>query len=264
MMAIGNAPARSSHEIDERASGLLAWQWPISPAFFKVYDKYADIETTLSADADEWVVPVRGTSAKFQFAPGRDGTLQRKLVMLTQAGNSPSSISKFTRSLTRSWPLYRQLLSDGPSQLKGHWSKLVTDIDTAKAGKAALRLACTAESGPWRPVHLSLIKGLDTKARSELLAQRARLKRREMVLSIDTQAALVRVLDECACGPPLSEQEAEGLTALALGYQHGIRPVQLLSLRIEHVHVLRDASDDVACIVSFHAAKQAEGGEYWS
>lgn len=257
-----NTTAPNSDLIDEGAGGVLDWQWPMSPRFFKVYDKYADIEVTLSADADEWIVPVGGYSARFQFAAGADGTLQRKLVMLTQAGNSPAAIKKFTRSLTQNWQLYKQLLSDGPSQLKGHWSKHVSDIDTANAGKTTLRLACMAESGLWRPAHLPLIKGLDTKAREVLLAQRARLKRRETVLTLDTQAALVRVLDECACGPPLSEQEAEGLTALALGYQHGIRPVQLLSLRVEHVRLLRDASEDVACVISFHAAKQAEGGEY--
>jgi len=76
------------------------------------------------------------------------------------------------------------------------------------------------------------------------------------------QAKLARVLDEYARGQPLTEQELEGLTALALFSQHGVRPVQLLSLRTEHVHLFQDVSGDAACVISFHAAKQPMGAEF--
>jgi hypothetical protein len=82
------------------------------------------------------------------------------------------------------------------------------------------------------------------------------------VLDAKQQASLVHLLDECGSVRIDSEYELEGLATLALAYQHGIRPVQLLSLRVEHLRVLQDASGDSSCLVSFHAAKQAFGGEY--
>jgi predicted transcriptional regulator len=109
---------------------------------------------------------------------------------------------------------------------------------------------------------LSQIKALDTRAADALLEQHGRVERREKVLPVSTQAAIVRVLDEYASMPNLSEPEAEGLAALSLTYQHGVRPVQLLSMRVEDVNVLRDATGAPVCIVSFHAAKQGEGREF--
>jgi integrase len=252
----------SSDATRDRAAGPLEWTWPVSPRFFRVYDKYADVDVPLSSDDDTWIVPIRGRTQRYQFASGPDGALQRKLVMLTQAQRSPAAICKFARSTILHWHLYKELLSDGPSSIRQHWNERVRDIDTAKAAKAILRLACTAMLGSWRSAHLPVVKALDTRARSALLIQRGRIRRRELVLSIDTQAALARVLDDFGSDHDLTEPQAEGLTALALCYQHGMRPVQLLALRVEHVRLFRDASGDDSCVISFHSAKQREDQNY--
>lgn len=54
----------------------------------------------------------------------------------------------------------------------------------------------------------------------------------------------------------------EGAVALLITYQHGMRPVQALCLDVTHVRFFRDASDDLACVLSFHAAKQTPGNEF--
>ncbi len=242
-----------------RASGMLAWKWPGSPKYLKIYDKYSDTEITVSRDDACWVVLVGGVRHNINFSQGAAGRLQRKMVMLTQQNKSPAAIYRFSRLLIRNWPLYTELLQDGPMRIADHWSRRVVDIETAYAAKIILEFVCIASLGTWREAHLAQVKCLDTRARATILAQNGRIRRREGVLGVDIQAILVKVLDECASNVSLSEKEAEGLTALALLFQHGLRPVQLLSLRLEHVHLFRDASGHNTCVITFHAAKQRGG-----
>jgi integrase len=243
----------------------LNWQWPVSPRVFKVYDKYADVEFNLFAGAATWEMSVHGRPEVFKFASGKEGLLQQKLVMLTQVDRSPSSILKFTRTLLRNWHFYLQLLESGPAAVLEHWDVLVTDIDKAKTAKTLLRFALRLSLGKWRVEHEDMVKGLDARANSSSALQRGRLVRREKLLSIEKQSQLVRVLDICSPEPEMSESQAEGLAALALTFQHGMRSVQLLSLLVEHVNIFTDASDSPVCLVSFHTAKQKEdrtvGGE---
>ncbi|WP_287144477.1 site-specific integrase [Achromobacter sp.] len=235
----------------------LDWEWPASPGVFKVYDKYADLEVNLLAGQESWSVPVQGRIETFQFADGfRERTIQQKLVMLTQASLSPASISKFTRSLLLHWPLLNRILVDGPEKLHENWEERVRDVDAAKAAKAILRVASGSGAGPWSPLHRDLIKGLSTNANPAIAAQKARVKNRDYVIDVARQSDLVRVLDTRSQESCLAEWQAEGLTALALIFQHGMRPVQLLSLRPEHIRIFHDAHNNPVCVVSFHQAKQ--------
>jgi integrase len=245
------APARKD-------SGFLSWTWPASPRFFKVYDKYADAEVVLEAGAETWTLSVQGRNQEFLFPPEPVRGLQQKLVMLTQVERSPSSVYKFTRSLLLNWALYVRLLEEGPQRVLESWDENVRDIDTAKAAKTILRLAIKSTLGAWGERHEDLVKGLDTRANATLGEQRRKIRRRESLVSIARQAELVRVLDTRALEPDLHEEQAEGLAALALAFQHGMRPVQLLSIRLEHVYSLLDASGDPICLVSFHTAKQKD------
>ena len=237
----------------------LTWRWPYPPQRLKVYDKYADIEAELAIDAPTWIVPVQGGRERFEFWPGGNGQLQRTFVALTQTKTSPSAIVKLTRSLLKNWELVLTLLLGGPEGLQRQWAESVHGIDTAKAAKTVLRLACTASAGPWRHQHQDLIRGLDHRSGTMLLKLRAAHRRREKLLPIDVQAALTHALDEGAVDTDVSDTALEGLVALALMFQHGVRPVQVLTLRVEHVRLIRDASVDLACIVSFHKAKQRPG-----
>ncbi|MGQ7936304.1 tyrosine-type recombinase/integrase [Paraburkholderia sp. D1E] len=237
----------------------FSWAWPASPQFFRVYDKYADTEAVLEAGAEKWTLSVQGKKQDFLFPSEPVRGLQQKLVMLTQVERSPSSVYKFTRSLLLNWTLYVQLLEEGPLHVQESWDEGVHDIDTAKAAKTILRLAISSSLGAWSTRYEELVKGLDTRANSTVAAQREKIRRRESLVSIARQAELVRVLDTRALEPALLEQQAEGLAALALAFQHGMRPVQILSIKLEHVHSLLDASGDPVCLVSFHQAKQKDG-----
>lgn len=239
-----------------RSTNMLDWPWPPSPGVFKVYDKYADVEVDLVVGDRVWNVPVQGRMEPLEFALGATGLLQQKLVCLTQVDSSPSSIYKFTRSLLLNWSAYVRILEDGPESIEDHWDEQVPDIDTARAAKTILRLACSASVGPWKEVHRGLIKGLDSRSHGAMLAQRGARQRREKLIDLNRQTQLVKVLDARTSDDELEEWEAEGLAALALTFQHGMRPVQLLSLLVEHVNVFKDAAGDWVCILSFHTAKQ--------
>lgn len=241
-----------------RGGSVLDWPWPPSPGVFKVYDKYADVASDLVFGERVWKMSVQGKIEVYEFAAETVGLLQQKLVSLTQADCAPSSIHKFTRSLLLNWSTYVQLLEDGPESIEDHWDEQVRDIDTVRAAKAILHLACSASLGPWREVHRNLIKGLNSRSTASWLAQRGARRRREKLIDLNRQTQLVKVLDAGASEDELDEWEAEGLAALALTFQHGMRPVQLLSLLVEHINVFKDASGDWVCIVSFHTGKQRD------
>lgn len=244
------------------ADGLLKWRWPACPSSMRVYDKYAHVTTELHLSERHWNVPARGRSEKFTYADGDLGLLQRKLTILSQAANAPSTIAIFGRCLINHWPVYERLILDGPSSARELWDAGVSDVNAAKTGKALLRLICKLELGDWRPVHVPFVRSLDTRAKAPLQAQRGKLKRREKLLAVSTQADIVAVLDEAAANTALPEEKVEGLAALALYYQHGMRPVQLLSLRLEHLQApVVDANGDLAMLVSFHAAKRKDAVE---
>ncbi len=239
---------------------LLTWRWPTPPQCFTVFDKYADEHAVLGIDEPVWKLPLQGKSEQFRFWPGEHGQLQRTFIALTQADKSPSTIAKFARSILRNWNLYCRLLGEGPDAARRQWSAEIHDIDTAKAGKTVLRLACDVAVGKWGSLHVPLVRSLDTQANKTVLSQRSSHARRASIISVEDQARIARVLDEAALRNDLSAHDVEVLAALALMFQHGVRPVQVLSLRREHVRLIRDAGGELNCIVSFHAAKR-HGGE---
>lgn len=235
---------------------VLNWPWPASPRIFRLYDKYVDKEVILEAGAERWVLSVGGRKFEHQFAAAPARELQQKLVMLTQAERSPATVQKFIAPLLLNWALYLRLLEEGPSQVQETWDKAVTDHDSANAGKTILKFAVKLSLGPWHERHQELVKGLDTRANASIKEQHGKIRRRESLVSIAKQTELVKVLDCRAMEPNLSERQAEGLTALAFAFQHGMRSVQQLSLALEHVHMYVEASGDQVCLVSFHQAKQ--------
>lgn len=238
---------------------VLTWHWPDCPVVFNVYDKYANIETALKFGDAVWILSVQGRKETFTFAAREEGRLQNRLIILTQVRKSPSTISKFTRSLINKWPIYLDILRQGPDHVVKNWNNLVQDVDTAKAGKTILKLVCELELGEWREFHLAMVGGLDTRAKQGLSAQHRKIKRREKLLPVEVEAEVVRILDDAAIQTILPDKTLEGMAALALMYQHGMRPVQLLSLRLEHVpEPVIDAAGDAVMIVAFHTAKRGD------
>lgn len=256
-----NSPSGKRSSIPD----VLSWPWPASPKVFTLYDKYADKEVVLRAGDELWVLSVGGRDCEHRFAAERTRELQQKLVMLTQAEGAPASVHKFTASLISNWALYLKLLQEGPSQVQDNWDEYVTDIDVAKAGKSILKLAAASSVGPWREYHEDLIRGLDARAKDVQAEHQRRIRRRESLVPVAQQAELVRVLDLHASKNDLAESQAEGLASLAFAFQHGVRPVQQIALKLENIHTYIDAAGDPVCLVSFHQAKQQSsntvGGE---
>ncbi|MGA4005820.1 tyrosine-type recombinase/integrase [Ralstonia nicotianae] len=243
----------------DQGSDVLNWSWPASPGVFKLHDKYADKDVILLAGEEVWVFSVGGRNYEHRFAPQPARELQQKLIMLTHVKHAPASVQKFTTSLIRNWKLYLKLLEEGPSRVQETWEMFVTDVDVAKAGKTILRLAADSSLGPWRESHRELIKGLDARAQEAEAEHHRRIRKRELLVPVAKQAELVRVLDLRALEPDLTERQAEGLASLAFAFQHGVRPVQQIALKLEHVHTYVDAAGDPICLVSFHQAKQQTG-----
>jgi integrase len=258
-MTPSNRARRSDSSPYEEGNSVRDWNWPACPNSMSVYDKYANTSAELRLSDRLWNIPAQGRLEKLTYADGNLGLLQRKLTILSQAASAPSTIAVFGRCLISHWPVYEQILVSGPSVARGLWDAGVSDVNAAKAGKTLLKLACKLQLGGWSPVHLPLIRSLDTRAKAPLLAQRGKLKRREKILPVSTQADIVRILDEASTNTALIEEHVEGLAALALFYQHGMRPVQLLSLRLEHLPApVVDAKGNLSLVVSYHAAKRGD------
>lgn len=90
---------------------VRTWRWPVAPKVLRVYDKYVREEALLHVGELVWVIPVRGNKQSFTFsADPATRQLQQNLVVLTQAGSSPSSIVQFTGCLLSQWTTYEQLV----------------------------------------------------------------------------------------------------------------------------------------------------------
>lgn len=245
------------------AEAVVDWRWPPSAESLRLYDKYSDSESVYFCFDAAWMLSVQGRRGSVSFSlNASERALQQKLIVLTQESHSPSAVYKFGLTITTNWEVIKELLSSGPESIKKAWRNQVTDIELARAGKTVLNFACRCSVGPWNPRHMNLVKGLDSHSIGSRQEQLDRLKRREKLLPIEMQAKITRTLDEASCVSDLGEDDLEGLSALAFIFQHGVRPVQALSLRMEHVEILQESNGNQACIVSFHAAKQRQGRSF--
>ena len=238
------------------SSDVTAWLWPPAPSTFRLYDKYSDTESIVTPGERVWTVEKGGATNYLYFAVDeRERRLQQSILIHTQEAASPSHFVNFGNRLAANWELSKRMLGSDPDEIRRFWDEEMLDPGRAQLGKAILKLACSCSVGPWSVTHLGIVEGLPTRSRNSFRLQSAAIKKRDKLVSVDVQAEITRVLDE-ANAYDLRETHAEGLTALALMYQHAMRPIQLLALRTEHLKFTRDASDQLVCVISFHSAKQ--------
>jgi hypothetical protein len=251
-------PIRADDAQQEDAGSILEWTWPVAPATLTVYDKYSATEYLIRADEPSWAFSYKGHAESIVFAPGRQGDLQRRLAMLMAGRDAPQTFHRNARLLVQHWVTVTVLLHTKPEELRAAWNTHASTLVLATICKKVLKLACGSHSGHWSRRLLPLVKSLDTRA-NEVVARRAsRREAREGLVSAAQQADIVSVLDAAAANADLSLFHLEGAVALALIFQHGVRPVQVLCLELQHVRFFHDASGDRACVVSFHSAKQRE------
>lgn len=245
--------ARSDKQI---ADDLTSWSWPPAPATFRLYEKYTDSESAFVSGERTWVLPARGGIQNVHFAADpEERRVQQAIVVHTQRDASPSQVATFASKLTVNWELCKRMLLSDPGKIRRFWDLEVLDAGRANMCKTVLKLACSCSVGPWSARQEGVVQGLATRSEQSSTIQALRIKKRDRLVSLDDQAEVTRVLDE-ANAHDLRETHAEGLTALALMYQHAMRPVQLLSLRTEHLTFTKDASGELVCVISFHSAKQ--------
>jgi len=235
---------------------VTAWRWPPAPNTFRVYDKYSDCETIVTTGERVWTVTKGGATNNLYFAADdNERRLQQSILIHTQRDSSPSHLLNFGARLTAHWELCKRMLLSEPDGIRRFWDLEVLESGRANLCKTILKLACSCSAGHWSVKHLGVVEGLATRSRRSPKQQSAEIKKRDRLVPVNVQAEITRVLDE-ANAHDLRETHAEGLTALALMYQHAMRPVQLLSLRTEHLKFTRDASNQLVCVISFHSAKQ--------
>lgn len=241
----------------------LEWNWPVAPATLSVYDKYSKATFVIRSDEAAWTFSYKGGAAEpVQFAEGADGELQRRLALLTAGRATPTVLSKTARVLVRHWSCTVALLATPTEQLRAAWDVHAQTADLSSVHKRVLKLACTAGVGHWSPRFLALVKSLDTRVNASMARRANELESRQRVVSPTLQAQIVNALDSAAQNDGLTREHLQGASALALIFQHGVRPVQVVCLDVEHVRFFKDAGDELACVVSFHAAKQEDGKEF--
>lgn len=240
-------------------SSILDWTWPVAPATLSIYDKYSDTNYLIRADEDTWRFSYKGNAESIVFASGSIGTLQRKLALLTSGRSGPGTLHRTGRLLVRKWDIVVTLLNTRPENIRATWDEYVTTICLAELNKKVLKLACTANVGHWSGRAMPLVRSLDTRANSAVSKNKRNIESRQNLVSVTLQAGIINALDAAARNAALSLIQLEGAVALLLIYQHGVRPVQVLCLNIQHVRFFKDSSNETACVVSFHAAKQKDG-----
>ncbi|MHC8285961.1 tyrosine-type recombinase/integrase [Pseudomonas sp. XS1P51] len=243
-------------------TSIYEWMWPVAPATLSLYDKYSDTTYIISADEDKWRFSYNGYPESIVFASGSVGALQRRLAMLTSGRLSLACLHRAARLLVRNWESVSKLLTTSAEELKEAWDEHVTDARFSAVMKGLLKMACDAEVGPWSRRALSVVRSLETYANTGMARRKSLLVSRQNLVNTSLQADIVRLLDASAWNTHIEPEHLEGAVALALIYQHGVRPVQVLCLDVEHVKFFKDANDESACIVSFHAAKQRDEQQF--
>lgn len=244
------------------ADDILDWKWPVSPTTLTVFDKYSATHYVIRANEPSWTFGYQGHAETIVFADGRHGELQRRLALLMAGRDAAQSFHRRARLLVRHWTTAAALLLAPPDTLRAAWDTHARTVVLAGLFKKLLKLACSAQAGCWSKRLLPLVNSLDTRANSVVSKRTSDREARQGLVSPAQQAVIVSVLDAAATDADLSLFHLEGAAALALIFQHGVRPVQVLCLDVKHVRFFRDASDDLACVVSFHSAKQREAKNF--
>lgn len=263
-MSIGAIEQMKLHAPEMLSAGagdVIDWTWPVAPTTLTVYDKYSGVSHVIRADEPTWTFSYKGAGT-IVFTAGRHGALQRRLALLTAGRESALNFHRTARLLVQHWDTVVLLLCTRPEELKAAWDIHASTLSLAGVFKKVLKFACAAHAGHWNSRTLPLVNSLDTRANADVARRTSRREARHDLVSPALQADIVSVLDAAATNADLSLFHLEGAAALALIFQHGVRPVQVLCLDVQHVRFFRDASDDPACVVSFHSAKQREAKEF--
>lgn len=238
---------------------MADWKLPVIPRQLRVYDKYTDRQLSIDTSEAYWGVPAGGVVHRLTFAAGKTGAVQKVLVLTAAGSRSPQTLVNVAKAVTKQWGRLAEMLVQGPLAVKSNWDPTDWKRGEAASVRQVLSAACNASLGDWTPAHLALVKALRSQEKSTYKNMARRVSRREVGVPVEVQAAVAKVLDRAVMASDLSELHLEGLVALALAFQHGVRPVEALVLEAGHVTLYRDAAGAPGALLAFHAAKQEPG-----
>lgn len=238
---------------------ISGWRLPVIPRQLRVYDKYTGRQESIDTSKPDWGVPAGGVTHRLAFAEGQVGAVQKVLVLTAAGSRAPQTLVTVAKTVTKQWSRLAEMLVQGPLAVKSSWNPADWKRGEAAGVRQVLAAACNASLGAWTPAHLALVKALRSQEKSSYKNMARKVARREVGVPVDVQAAVARVLDRAVATPDLSELHLEGLVALALAFQHGVRPVEALVLEVGHVTLYRDAAGAPGALLAFHVAKQEPG-----
>ena len=235
---------------------LSEWRIPALPAVVQYYDKVADCTRTIDTAPDEWPFHYNGTPLWVKFH--RFQAAARPLVKAACASYVRQSgrVSELSK-VTRLYDLDLQGMLETPlTDLRIWWSghpEVSGRVSRAMPARALLRWCIDNAQGHWARASQAQLNTLSNVGEDHV----ARIERRDKVVPAAVQAAVTRLLDDGARQPAVrTDEELAALVSLAWSFQHGMRPVQQLTVRKEDVRLYEDAHGQRQAHLVFQKVKQ--------
>jgi len=231
------------------------WVLPSMPQVVTYYDKVLDKTLFIETAANAWKFWYNGTPlwVRFErFHPAVSRLIKHAGAYYVQTSGKTVELSKITRLYNHD---LRRLLESPLVEVETWWAadeQIATRTSIAMPMRRLLRFCIDLKLGHWALASRALINSLGTKpppARD--------IQSRELLIASPEQASIIRLLDDNAreCSK-LETEELAGLVSVAWSFQHGMRAVQQITVRLKDVRLYTDAGGKPQAHLVFHKAKQ--------
>ena len=255
--------ATDASEVLSFAISLL----PKLPSVLRYEDDYDGRVHTINgpATSDRWSIVSAGSLRQLDFGkhvmPLRQ--LTKWLVADTLTHLAPATSSEYGRQLlTIPSEVLERLINANPQGIRNSWHGLFTSpsqVGQAAATKALLRLCCVMHLLDWSPPYMPLVSALPAPH----LDPYHTLRTGDAFLTVPEEARLVRLFEQTArraaeSPMSISDEDLMDVALLLLGYQFGMRPVQIGRLQLSGYTAWHSASGEVTVHLAFPMAKQRD------
>jgi integrase len=212
---------------------------------------------------DHWEIVDNGFTSKLDMT-GHTPTIRRLtrwLVADTLTHLAPATAAFYGRNLLNiDSDIVEYLILAGPRYVGEAWHDQfpkALDGGKARAAKSLLRLCCALHILEWSPEYMPLVSSLREPRRDPY----SKLREGDAFLNVDEESILVGLFDRTAHqilieASLFSEAELQDIGMLLIGYQFGMRPVQIGRLALSGYTARTHESGEVSVHLSFPMAKQ--------